>query len=280
MKLPLRVAVFTVFGLSVTSALAATSCSSSQASAPNWQLSWADEFNGTALDTTKWSVDLGDSFGTGQEDYDTARTANVNETGGTLALTAQQESYQGASYTSGRIETGGTFSQTYGRFEARIKIPAGQGLWPAFWLLGANDAQVGWPECGELDIMEARGVSPGTVLGSMHGPGGNSQTAAFTLPNGALFSDDFHIFALEWEPGTVRWYVDDQLYETQSADLLPASQTWVFDHPFFVILDLALGGSFGGAIGASTPLPQSMLVDYVRVYTNGPNDAGLGASED
>jgi beta-glucanase (GH16 family) len=112
----------------------------------------------------------------------------------------------------------------------------------------------------------------------MHGPGGDSQTAAFSLGGGSLFSDDFHIFALEWQPGTASWSVDGQVYETQSADLLPASQAWVFDHPFFVILDLAVGGSFGGAIDSSTALPQAMLVDYVRVYTNGPSTLDAGAS--
>jgi beta-glucanase (GH16 family) len=244
-------------------------CSSS-AAPPNWVLSWSDEFDGATLDTTKWTVDLGDSFGTGQEDYDTARPANVAVTGGNLVITAQAEDYAGAAYTSGRIETSASFAQTYGRFEARIQLPTGQGVWPAFWMLGSNYAQAGWPTCGEIDIMEMRGVTPGTVLGSMHGPGGDSYTKAYSLDAGASFDSAFHVFAVEWVPGELRWYVDGTLYETQSADLLPANQTWVFDHPFFVLLDLALGGDFGGPVSASTPLPQQMLVDYVRVYTNGP----------
>ena len=186
----------------------------------------------------------------------------------------RQESYMGASYTSGRIETSGKFSQRYGRFEARIQLPRGQGMWPAFWLLGDDYAQVGWPACGELDIMESRGAAPGTVLGSMHGPGGDSYTQAYTLPAGGSFAAGYHVFALEWAPGEVRWYVDGALYETQSADMLPASASWVFDHPFFVILDLAVGGGFGGPVGGATPLPQSMLVDYVRVYTDAAGRGG------
>jgi beta-glucanase (GH16 family) len=245
-------------------------CSSSPAAPPPWQMVWNDEFNGTTLDTTKWSIEVGSpsSFGTQQEDFDTARPENVTVSGGHLALTATEESYQGASYTSGRIDTSGLFSQEYGRFEASIQIPAGQGLWPAFWLLGSNFNQgVIWPQCGEIDIMENRGGDTTTVLGSLHGPGGNNATGGDQLPNGALFSSGFHLFAVEWEPGVVRWYVDTTLYETQTADTFPDSQPWVFDQPFFVILDLAVGGNFGGAPNASTVFPQSLLVDYVRVYS-------------
>jgi beta-glucanase (GH16 family) len=265
-----------VCGLVAIVAVVGLSGCSSSSSAPNWTLSWSDEFNGAALDATKWTVDLGDSFGTNQQDFDTGRPQNLQVSGGNLIITARQESYQGASYTSARIETSGKFAQAYGRFEARIQLPQGQGLWPAFWLLGDNYAEAGWPACGELDIMECRGGVPGTVLGSMHGPGGTSYSEPFTLDAGATFSEGFHIFAIEWQPGVVRWYVDDDLYETQSADLFPATQPWVFDHPFFVILDLALGGNFGGPVTASTPLPQQMRVDYVRVYTDGPNDSGQG----
>jgi beta-glucanase (GH16 family) len=250
----------------ITACIAA--CSSSAAAPPPWKLVWSDEFNGSTLDATKWQVDVGtpDSFGTGQSDYDTARPENVSVSGGHLALTARQESYSGAEYTSGRLETGTLFSQEYGRFEAGIQIPAGQGLWPAFWLLGANFSTVHWPECGEIDIMENRGADPSTVLGSLHGPGGNNATGGYQLPNGASFAGGFHQFAVEWEPGVVRWYADNALYETQTADTFPVSQPWVFDHPFFVILDLAVGGTFGGPPGAGTTFPQSLLVDYVHVY--------------
>jgi beta-glucanase (GH16 family) len=242
-------------------------CGGGSGAPPPWQLVWSDEFDGTALDTTKWSIDIGNGFGTGQQDYDTDRPENVSVANGLLALSARQESYAGQSYTSGRIETSGHFTQAYGRFEASIQIPQGQGMWPAFWLLGDDYAQAGWPQCGEIDVMENRGADPTSVVGSLHGPGGDNVTAGYTLPSGASFSDGFHQFAVEWEPGVVRWYVDDTLYETRSSDTFPRSQPWVFDHPFFVILDLAVGGQFGGNAGASTPFPQSMQVDYVRVYS-------------
>jgi beta-glucanase (GH16 family) len=241
-------------------------CGVGSSAPPPWQLVWSDEFDGTTLDATKWTIDTGSSFGTQQQDYDTARPENVSVAGGLLTLTARSEAYQGASYTSGRIESSGRFSQAYGRFEASIQIPQGQGMWPAFWLLGDDFAQVGWPQCGEIDIMENRGSDPTTVVGSLHGPGGDNYTAGDTLPAGSSFAGGFHQFAAEWEPGVVRWYVDGQLFETQSADTFPRSQPWVFDHPFFVILDLAVGGQFGGNVGASTAFPQAMLVDYVRVY--------------
>jgi beta-glucanase (GH16 family) len=256
-----------------TIVLASTGCSSSSSSAaPNWQLSWSDEFTEATLDPTKWSVDTGSSFGTDQEDYDTAD--NLTISGGNLVITAKQESLDGSSFTSGRIETSGKFAQPYGRFEARIQLPTGAGVWPAFWLLGDDYTTAGWPACGEIDIMEMRGATPSTVLGSIHGPGGDSYTEGFSLPGGATFSQDFHIFAVEWQPGVLRWYVDGNLYETQQSDMFPASQPWVFDHPFFIILDLALGGTFGGPTTSATVFPQTMLVDYVRVYTNGPADGG------
>jgi len=233
---------------------------------PPWQLVWSDDFEGATLDATKWTVDTGDSFGTQQQDYDTARPDNLTLTAGNLVITARAESTMGASYTSGRIESQGHFSQAYGRFEASIQIPAGVGLWPAFWLLGQNFAQVGWPQCGEIDIMENRGADPTTVVGSLHGPGGDNHAAGYTMPGGGSFASAFHQYAVEWEPGIVRWYVDDNLYATLSQDTMPRSQAWVFDQPFFVIVDLAVGGQFGGDVNASTTFPQTMLVDYVRVY--------------
>jgi beta-glucanase (GH16 family) len=245
---------------------ALAACGGGSSTPPPWQLVWSDEFEGTALDSTKWSVDTGNDFGTGQQDYDTARTQNITVTNGQLALTALSESYEGASYTSGRIESSGKFQQAYGRFEASIQLPQGQGMWPAFWLLGDDFATDGWPQCGEIDIMESRGSDPNAVVGSLHGPGGDNLSSGFALPGGASFAAGFHQFAVEWEPGVVRWYVDNQLYDTQSADTLPDSQPWVFDHPFFIIVDLAVGGQFGGNVNSSTMFPQAMLVDYVHVY--------------
>ena len=177
-------------------------------------------------------------------------------------------------YTSARLKTQGLFSQAYGRFETRTKIPAGQGMWPAFWMLGNNITTAGWPTCGEIDIMENIGKEPGTVHGSLHGPGGpgttsgtSDATSIFTLPAGQAFADDFHLFAVEWEPGVVRFYVDSNLYATFSESQWPAGSTWVFDHPFFIILNVAVGGNWPGSPDSTTVFPQPMLVDYVRVYT-------------
>ena len=174
----------------------------------------------------------------------------------------------GASYTSGRINTAGKFAQAYGRFEARIQIAEGQGLWPAFWTLGDNIGSAGWPSCGELDIQETVDAKPTVNHGSAHGPGysgGNPLTGTYTLPAGAL-SDGYHLYAIEWEPNVVRWYVDDVLYETRTPADVPPGDVWVYDHPFFVILNLAVGGNFPGAPDGTTVFPATTKVDYVRVY--------------
>jgi beta-glucanase (GH16 family) len=246
---------------------ALASCSSSSDNKGPWVLAWSDDFDGTAVDTSKWKFDTGNEFGTQQQDFDTTRPENAAVTDGQLVLTARKEDYQGSSYTSARLESSATLSRTYGRFEARMQLPKGQGMWPAFWLLGNNFSDVGWPDCGEIDIMEMRGADPTSIAGSMHGPGGGDYTAGYRLPGGASFSDDFHVFAVEWEAGVIRWYVDGSLYQTRSSDLLPRNQKWVFDHPFFIILDLAVGGMYGGPTDASTTFPQTVRVDYVRVYT-------------
>jgi beta-glucanase (GH16 family) len=165
------------------------------------------------------------------------------------------------------MKTKGKFSQAYGRFEAHIRIPYGQGVWPAFWMLGDNFDAVGWPRCGEIDIMENIGKEPSTVHGSIHGPGYTKDIEAhYTLPGQQKFSDNFHIFALEWEPGALRFYVDHDLYVTRTPADLKSGQVWEFDHPFFIILNLAVGGDWPGNPDASTTFPQAMLVDYVRVY--------------
>ena len=169
------------------------------------------------------------------------------------------------------MKTQGLFSQAYGRFEARIKIPAGQGMWPAFWAMGNNMSTVGWPKCGEIDIMENTGKEPGTVHGSLHGPSTSGptsdETAPFSLPAGQNFADDFHLYAVEWEPGTIRFYVDSNRYGTFQQSQWPAGGTWAFDHPFFILLNVAVGGDWPGTPNNSTVFPQQMLVDYVRVYT-------------
>jgi len=247
---------------------------------PGWQLVWADEFNlppGTPIDRSKWNVETGGwGWGNNELQYYTDSTLNLVHDGRNLAITALEQRLPGlrcwyygpCRYTSARINTRGKFEQLYGRFEARIKLPRGQGLWPAFWLLGNNIDTVGWPHCGEIDIMEQIGREPRTVYGTIHGPGYSGSKGIgkpYTLPTD--FADAFHVFALEWEPGELRWYVDGVLYQTRTPADLPPGARWVFDdHPFFIILNLAVGGDWPGKPDASTRFPQRMLVDYVRVY--------------
>jgi beta-glucanase (GH16 family) len=235
-----------------------------------WRLTWSDEFDGSgAVDGSKWGFDTGaGGWGNNELENYTNRTDNVRRNGnGQLEIVARAESFGGASFTSGRINTSGRFTQRYGRFEARIKLPSGNGIWPAFWSLGDNIGSAGWPTCGELDIMEVvRNFS--VNHGSAHGPGysgGNPLTATYQLPAGS-FTDDFHIFAIEWEPNEVRWFVDNTMYERRTPADLPAGTTWVYDHPFFILLNVAVGGNFPGNPDGSTRFPQTMTVDYVRVY--------------
>ena len=236
----------------------------------SWQLVWSDEFEGPAgqlPDPANWAFDIGTDWGNAQLEFDTDRPENVSLDGnGNLAITARRESYQGSAYTSGRIKTQGLFEQAYGRFEARLRLPAGQGIWPAFWMLGNDIDAVGWPECGEIDIMEYRGQEPSLVLGTIHGPGYSASAGVsgrYAL-QGARFDTDFHVFAIEWTEDGIDWFVDDDFYH--SVDRSDPSGRWVFDHPFFILLNVAVGGGFVGPPNESTTFPQSMLVDWVRVY--------------
>lgn len=234
------------------------------------QLVMADEFdtNG-APNSNIWGYNIGtgsNGWGNNELQYYTNRPENVTVQNGVLIITAQKESYQGASYTSARLLTKGKFEQAYGRFEARIRVPYGQGMWPAFWLLGANSDSVSWPQCGEIDIMEFRGQEPTKVLGTIHGPGysgGNAISKSYSLFDDR-FDTNFHIYGIEWGPKYINFYVDDVLYN----QITPNDVTgeWVFDHPFYIIINLAVGGNFVGAPNSETVFPQSMLIDYVRVY--------------
>jgi beta-glucanase (GH16 family) len=246
------------------------------------RLLWADEFDGatgSSPDAAKWDFDIGvgqNGWGNNELEYYTNRPQNAFLDGdGHLVIKAIKETFTSGSvtrnYTSARLVTRGKFEQAYGRFEARIKLPFGQGIWPAFWMLGNNINSVGWPTCGEVDIMENIGREPSINHGSLHGPnysGGNSLTAVFTLPNGKALADDFHVFAIEWEPREIRFYVDDVLYQTRRAAELTGNKRWVYDHPFYLLLNVAVGGDWPGAPDATTIFPQTMMVDYVRVYTN------------
>jgi beta-glucanase (GH16 family) len=253
---------------------------SNSARAQNYALRWSDEFDGpagSAPDQTKWNYNTGGGgWGNNELETYTNRTQNAFLDGdGHLVIKAIKETFTGADgirreYTSARLLTKGKFSQRYGRFEARIKLPFGQGIWPAFWMLGANIDQVGWPMCGEMDIMENIGREPFINHGTLHGPGysgGSGLGGIYTLPAGQKFSDDFHIFIIEWEATAVRFYVDGNLYQTKTtADA--AGKQWVFDHPFFILLNVAVGGNFPGNPNDTTTFPQTMTVDYVRVYAD------------
>ena len=243
-----------------------------------WVLTWSDEFNasnGSAVDSTKWSFDIGGKgWGNKELQTYTNRKVNVVVENDSLLIKALKETFRGPDeitrdYTSARLLTKNKFTQRYGRFEARIKLPYGQGIWPAFWMLGDNIDAVGWPKCGEIDIMENIGREPSIVHGTLHGPGysgANGITAQYVLPNAQKLSADFHTFAVEWEPNVIRFYLDDVHYTTRSPADLPLGTPWVFEHPFFIILNVAVGGSWPGNPDASTKFPQVMEVDYVRVY--------------
>jgi beta-glucanase (GH16 family) len=247
---------------------------------PGWTLTWSDEFNGpdgSGVDPTKWSFDTGGSgWGNDELEYYTSGTANAVISGGTLVITATSQGASGYScwygpcqYTSARLNTAGKFSQQYGRFEARIKMPEGQGVWPAFWLLGENIGTVGWPSCGEIDIMENIGRTPDSNYGTTHGPGpGNypGEGLSGTFNAGAPLGSDFHVYASEWDGGSVRFYVDGSLFWTVTPSQLPAGASWVWDQPFFVLLNFAVGGNWPGSPDATSSFPQEMVVDYVRVY--------------
>ena len=266
-------------GNSVTSTVVSITVSNIPAPA-GWQLVWSDEFtqaDGTSPSSSNWGFDVGGGgWGNNQLEYDTARTNNARIQGGQLVIEAKQESYLGNSYTSARMLTKGKWSWTYGRIEASIKIPKGQGIWPAFWMLGANIDSVSWPTCGEIDIMENIGnvADQGITHGTLHGPGysgGGGLSGTYTLPGGAKLSDAFHVFAVEWTTNQIKWYMDNVQYFTLTPANLPGGSTWVFNAPQFILLNLAVGGNWPGNPDGTTVFPQQMLVDYVRVYTYVPS---------
>jgi beta-glucanase (GH16 family) len=248
---------------------------------PEWVLRWSDEFSqavGSPPDATRWSTEIGGwGWGNQEHQFYTDSTRNAAQDGnGHLVITAREESvpssscwYGSCRYSSARLTTEGSFDQKYGRFEARLKLPYGQGIWPAFWTLGNDFREVGWPATGEIDIMENIGREPATVYGTIHGPGysgGAGLTGSFELPAGEAFADAFHVFRIDWAPGEIRWFVDDTLIHALTPGDLPVPDDWVFDHPFFLILNIAVGGQWPGYPDDTTTFPQTMLVDYVRAY--------------
>ncbi|MBK6565002.1 MAG: glycoside hydrolase family 16 protein [Saprospiraceae bacterium] len=239
----------------------------------NWTLTWSDEFEGEkdqAPDPTKWTYDLGTGQnGWGNNEYQTytQRPENVGlDGGGNLVITALNQPFGGANFSSARIKTQGLFTQKYGRFEARIKSPYGPGIWPAFWMLGENINEVSWPQCGEIDIMELRGQAPSTMYGTLHGPGysgGNAVSKNYSLTN-ARFDNDFYLYAVEWDENKIDFFVNNYLYGRITKEDVPGE--WVYDQPFYMILNVAVGGNFVGFPTSQTPFPQQMVIDFVRVY--------------
>jgi Beta-glucanase/Beta-glucan synthetase len=243
-----------------------------------WKLVWQDEFSGpkgSRVDKTKWSAQVGGSgWGNRELEYYTDRTINAFQSEGMLNITALKEHFTGMDgvtreYTSARLTTKNTFTSTYGRFEARIKLPRGQGIWPAFWMLGADISTTGWPRCGEIDIMENVGKEPTIIHGTIHGPGYSGThgiTSSYSLKRNEIFADSFHTFAVQWEPDVIRFYCDKVNYKTVTRADLPEGTKWVFDQPFYLLLNVAVGGNWPGSPDATSSFPQVMLVDFVRVY--------------
>ncbi|TAI48449.1 glycoside hydrolase family 16 protein [Flagellimonas allohymeniacidonis] len=238
----------------------------------------SDEFNTEgAPNSDIWGFDIGtgiDGWGNNELQYYTDRTDNVEIQNGVLLITAREEAFEGSAYTSARLTTKDKFEQQYGRFEARIRLPFGQGIWPAFWMLGADIDENPWPGAGEIDIMEYRGQEPTILVGSIHGPGysgGDAISKEYTLENDR-FDTGFHVFGIEWGPDFINYYVDDVLYNRITPEDVEEETngegTWVFNKPFFILMNLAVGGTFVGPPNAETQFPQTMIVDYVRVYTN------------
>ncbi|MCX5603162.1 ricin-type beta-trefoil lectin domain protein [Streptomyces phaeochromogenes] len=250
-------------------------------------VTFSDTFDGaagSAVNSSKWQIETGDNVNNHERQYYTAGANNAALDGqGHLVITARRENpnnyqcwYGRCEYTSARLNTAGKFTTTYGRVEARLKVPRGQGMWPAFWMLGNDIGQVGWPNSGEIDIMENVGFEPSTVHGTLHGPGYSGSGgigAAYSLPGGQAFADAFHTFAIDWSPDAVTWSVDGNVYQRRTpADL--GGRQWVFNKPFFLILNLAVGGYWPGDPDGSTSFPQQLVVDEVKVTTSDGSGGG------
>lgn len=233
-----------------------------------WTLVWSDEFDGSAINPDYWTHEIGGhGWGNGESQYYTDSADNSFIEDGHLVIQALEQNVGGKLFTSARLITKDKVTAHFGRIEARIQIPRGQGLWPAFWMLGETFPEVRWPQSGEIDIMENIGSEPHIVHGTVHGPGysgGDGVGASYRLPINEAFADNFHDFAIEWEPGEIRWYVDDVLYHTLNPNDVPGE--WVYDQPFFLLLNVAVGGQWPGYPDQNTTFPQRMVVDYVRIY--------------
>ncbi|RYY67401.1 MAG: glycosyl hydrolase family protein, partial [Chitinophagaceae bacterium] len=239
-----------------------------------YTLAWSDEFNSGALNPTFWANQNGDGcpnlcgWGNNELEYYTDRPENLFFQDGALLIEARPESYSGKNYTSSKILTAGKKSFKYGRIDIRARLPRGKGIWPALWLLPQDNVYGGWPRSGEIDLMEAIGHEPGKVYGTVHygpGPGSTQISRGYTLPNGGVFNDEFHVFSLEWKQDQIKWIVDGNVYSTVNrADVGTAN--WPFNEQFYLIFNLAVGGNWPGNPDATTRFPQWLVVDYIRVY--------------
>ncbi|MBC6605207.1 glycoside hydrolase family 16 protein [Hymenobacter sp. BT188] len=230
------------------------------------ELVWSDEFDGSALNQTKWTYEVSDNWFNNELQATTNSSENLFLTGGNLTIQAKREQLRNRQYTSARIITKGKQDFAYGRIDVRAKLPKGKGIWPAIWMLGSNDSQAPWPACGEIDIMELRGSQPAVNISTVHF--GNTvaerkfKGTEIRLPSGD-FSDDYHIFSLVRSKGQLRWFLDGQQYFTITPN---DASPYPFDNKFYMILNVAVGGDFDGNPDASTTFPKQMQVDYVRYY--------------
>ncbi len=238
-----------------------------------FQLVWSDEFDGDAVDRSNWTYDIGGwGWGNGEAQYYTERPENARTQNGLLVIELRREKFEDSYYTSARLKSQGLREFQYGRIEARLKVPKGSGTWPAFWMLGANfeqdavDEANRWPNIGEIDVMEYVGREPDLVLGTLHGPGyaGAGSKSQWNRQEFEI-GDEFHTFAVDWDAEGIRWFFDGEMYYELGPENL-SNRKWVFDHPFFIVLNLALGGTLGGNIALDLEFPIQYYVDYVRVY--------------
>ncbi len=245
-----------------------------------WNIVWSDEFNGTSINTNNWTFDIGNGFyfdnqyiygwGNNELEYYTDSTNNAYVSDGLLHIVQLQQSTNGFSFTSARLKTEGLYTTTYGRIQWRAALPSGTGIWPGLWLLGADFDSVGWPACGEIDVVENNGATPIWAQGSIHsGTNGDvPKTTIYNLPSGEV-TTNFHIYELDWSATSISWLVDGVTYETRKVGA-------PFNAPFYILMNVAVGGNYVGQpstsstsisnIEAGTVFPQAMLVDYVRVY--------------
>lgn len=253
--------------------------------AQDWQLVWSDEFDGEELDETKWTFQTGTganyglvSWGNNELQFYTDREENLFVSEGHLHIVAREEQHVNRNYTSARIRTINKGDWIYGKFEVRAKLPEGQGLWPAIWMMPTDNVYGVWPQSGEIDIMELLGHEPNKSYGSVHygptWPNNRFRTGSLTLSEGS-FSEDFHVFSIQWAPEVIRFYIDGQLFFIVTPNHL-APHTWPFDQKFHFLLNVAVGGIWPGNPDDTTEFPQEMIVDYVRVY----QDANLVSIED